>query len=608
MIWAAVHVAVGRSTPVVVPGAPVALDLGLQLTDQNLDAIWVLDREGFSTVSPRSDGGGSVTHRTQLPTGTDPVAIDSDGTRALILDRATNAVLVFDGGEDAGFSLSATLPVGNRPSALGVWDFNSDGEYDLAVANEGSDDVSVILAGPGGTFLPQRRLAVGSQPRALAVVGGRDLAVANFGSGSVSILGGDGTGGFPRRSDVRVGAGPAAIGTVWESEDLPRSGFDGFVVADALDGTVVAIRGTRATGRVTLPGGAVSQPAAVTLNPSRANDGFDVVVAARGRVFAVPLSAQGRFGSPAVRLATPHPVAVLAGDFGGDRWPDFAVADATGRVAFLVSPGARVISPDPSAARPAARGGLVMWSRHSGHREYRLASRSGDLPVTASEAPLAPRIGRARDGTAVVTYSRCRRGRCRAFAWSPGHRRERRITIETPHGCTLKDAAVWRASMAYLFRSAPGGICPPAVRGLWLRRGSGTPLRLSAHADRLGDLRGGTVSWFDSLQGGDAWRLRVKRHGGKATTIADENIESTRLNGGALDGHFVYFGVIPEGRSTLFRVALAGQRSQYLPPRDGFPAKFGNLRDPQFAIDAANVFYADDFGIFEMRSQDLRWR
>ena len=608
MIWAGIHVAVGSSGTVAVPGAPVALDLGLQLTDENLDAIWVLDRGGFSTVSPRSDGGGSVTHRTQLPPGTDPVAIDSDGTRALILDRATNAVLVFDGDEDAGFSLLATLPVGDRPSALDVWDFNGDGEYDLAVANEGSDDVSIILAGPGETFLPQRRLAVGSQPRALAVVGGQDLAVANFGSGTVSILKGDGTGGFPRRSDVRVGAGPAAVGTIWESEDLARSGFHGFVVADALDGTVVAVSGTLITGRVKLPGGAASQPAAVTLNPSRANYGFDVVVAARGKVFAVALSNRGRFGSPAVRLATPHAVAVLAGDFGGDRWPDFAVADATGRVAFLVTPGARVISPDPRAAWPAARDGLIVWSRHSGRREYRLASRSGDLPVAASEAPLAPRIGRARDGTAVVTYSRCRRGRCKPLAWSPGHRRERRMAIVTPRGCRLKDAAVWRARVAYLFRSVPGGSCPRATRGLWLRSGSGTPRRLSARADRLGDIRGGTVSWFDSLQGGDAWRLRVRRPSGQARTIASESIESARLNGGVLDGRFVYFGVIPEGRSTLFRVAVAGKRSQYLPPVESFPAKFGNLADPQFAIDAANVFYADDFGVFEMRARDLHWR
>jgi hypothetical protein len=131
---------------------------------------------------------------------------------------------------------------------------------------------------------------------------------------------------------------------------------------------------------------------------------------------------------------------------------------------------------------------------------------------------------------------------------------------------------------------------------------------LSAHADRLGDLRGATVSWFDSLQGGDAWRLRVRLPGGQARTIDSENIESARLNGGLLDGRFVYFGVIPEGRSTLFRAAVTGKRRQYLPPVERFPAKRDNLNDPQFAIDAANVFYADDFGVFEMGAGDLHWR
>ena len=457
--------------------------------------------------------------------------------------------------------------------------------------------------------MPQVRLAVGSQPRALAVVGGQDLAVANFGSGTVSILRGDGTGGFPRRSDVRVGIRPGGRRDVLGVGRSRPLWVNGFVVADALDGTVVAISGTRVRGRVKLPGGAASQPAAVTLNPSRANSGFDAVVATRGKVFAVPAFGRGEVRVPRGEACRPHPVAaVLAGDFGGDRWPDVAVADSTGRVAFLVTPGARVISPDPRAARPAARDGLIVWSRHSGRREYRLASRSGDLPVATSEAPLAPRIGRARDGTALVTYSRCRRERCKPLAWSPGHRRERRIPVATPRGCTLKDAAVWRARVAYLFRSVPGGSCPRAARGLWLRNASGTPRRLSAHADRLGDLRGATVSWFDSLQGGDAWRLRVRLPSGQARTIASENIESARLNGGVLDGRFVYFGVIPEGRSTLFRAAVTGKRSQYLPPVERFPAKRGNLNDPQFAINAANVFYADDFGVFEMRARDLHWR
>ena len=72
-------------------------------------------------------------------------------------------------------------------------DFNGDGRTDLAVANYGSDDVSVLLGNGDGTFQDQVRYAAGSGPIALVAGdfngdGRTDLAVANHGSGDVSVL------------------------------------------------------------------------------------------------------------------------------------------------------------------------------------------------------------------------------------------------------------------------------------------------------------------------------------------------------------------------------------------------------------------------------------
>ena len=44
-------------------------------------------------------------------------------------------------------------------------DFNGDGRTDLAVANYGSNDVSILLGNGDGTFQPQVTYAVGSDPR-----------------------------------------------------------------------------------------------------------------------------------------------------------------------------------------------------------------------------------------------------------------------------------------------------------------------------------------------------------------------------------------------------------------------------------------------------------
>ena len=65
-------------------------------------------------------------------------------------------------------------------------DFTGDGRIDLAVANFGSNDVSVLLGNGDGTFQPPVTYAVGARPCALVAGdftgdGRTDLAVANCG-------------------------------------------------------------------------------------------------------------------------------------------------------------------------------------------------------------------------------------------------------------------------------------------------------------------------------------------------------------------------------------------------------------------------------------------
>jgi hypothetical protein len=75
---------------------------------------------------------------------------------------------------------------------VAVGDFNGDGKLDLAVANENSHNVSVLLGNGSGGFGPATNFAAGA-PFSVAVGdfngdGKLDLAIANAGSNNVSVL------------------------------------------------------------------------------------------------------------------------------------------------------------------------------------------------------------------------------------------------------------------------------------------------------------------------------------------------------------------------------------------------------------------------------------
>ncbi|MFI5039934.1 MAG: FG-GAP repeat domain-containing protein, partial [Solirubrobacterales bacterium] len=116
------------------------------------------------------------------------------------------------------FAPAASLGVGATPYAVAVGDFNGDGKRDLATANNGSANVSVLLGDGNGTFGAASNfpLAPGSHPDALAVGdfngdGKPDLVTANAVSHDVSVLLGDGTGGFGPAASFGVGTMPSSV-------------------------------------------------------------------------------------------------------------------------------------------------------------------------------------------------------------------------------------------------------------------------------------------------------------------------------------------------------------------------------------------------------------
>ncbi len=105
------------------------------------------------------------------------------------------------GNGDGTFDVASTFTAGSAPAAVAVGDLNGDGKADLAVANYGSNTVSILLGNGNGTFQPAVDFAAGTGPFWVAMGdfnrdGFQDLAVANYGSNSVSVLLGNGDGTF----------------------------------------------------------------------------------------------------------------------------------------------------------------------------------------------------------------------------------------------------------------------------------------------------------------------------------------------------------------------------------------------------------------------------
>ena len=146
----------------------------------------------------QNEGAGQFQFAGTIAVGSGPSGLATgDFTGNGLLDLAvaeadSNTVSVLLNKGNGTFDAPETFDVGEFPVAIVAVDFGN-GHVDLATANENSDDISVLLGNGDGTFQPQARFAVGSFPGALVTAdfngdGRPDLAVADLGSGDISVF------------------------------------------------------------------------------------------------------------------------------------------------------------------------------------------------------------------------------------------------------------------------------------------------------------------------------------------------------------------------------------------------------------------------------------
>jgi FG-GAP-like repeat/FG-GAP repeat len=137
--------------------------------------------------------------------------------------------------------------VGDSPFAAAAGDLDGDGDTDLAVANLASDNVTVLKNGGSANFNEPASSpeSAGDAPRSIAIADfdgdtDQDLAVANSGSANVTVLRNIGSGNFtPATTSPEVtGGGPSSI----VAADLDGDGDSDLATANASSSNVTVLR------------------------------------------------------------------------------------------------------------------------------------------------------------------------------------------------------------------------------------------------------------------------------------------------------------------------------------------------------------------------------
>ncbi len=288
---------------------------------------------------------------------------NGDGKLDLLVNTYGNGrdidQIIFGNGTGAFSSAPETIFSSVQPydSYDAVGDFNGDGVPDIAIANQSSDCISVLLGNGNGTFAPAVNYPTGPGPSDLATGdfngdGKLDLAIFKqtsgtlglAGTGSVGIMLGDGNGGFsaPINNAIPFVPGAIAVG------DFNGDGNLDLAITNPLNNDVAILLGN---GNGTF-GPAVNYPAgsfisSIAVGDFSGNGKLDIAVTDDYVVsvllgngngsFSAPTSYS--FGSNPYFLSGTNPGSVTVGDFNGDNIPDLAVTTDANVVSVFLGNG-----------------------------------------------------------------------------------------------------------------------------------------------------------------------------------------------------------------------------------------------------------------------------
>lgn len=164
-----------------------------------------------------------------------------------VANYGSNNISILRGNGDGTFAPQPPVPVGSGPYGIMSGYFNNDLKQDLIVTNSNSDTISLLYQNASGGFDPPVNLASGPTPYALAAGDFNgdqksDIAVANYGGfrrGSVSIFLGDNNGSYTPGPTLQTALQPAYLMAV----NFNADSFSDLVVANYGASSISVFRG-----------------------------------------------------------------------------------------------------------------------------------------------------------------------------------------------------------------------------------------------------------------------------------------------------------------------------------------------------------------------------
>jgi hypothetical protein len=245
--------------PMHIDGAPLTADGTVDIlvtANFRSDTISIVQRDVV--------GGFAAPARTQhIPVGRSPVAVRTGMINAdahadiAVANYGSNSVSILFGDGSGNFTFGPTLDGLQGPTDIRLDDMDGDSAAEVIVTNRSAGEITFFLNAGNGTFPERTQVATGLGPQSLAVGdlngdGLRDVAVANSEGGTISVLLADGQGGFARPIDFGLPPIPGINRALRPSpqvvliDDLDGSGRLDLIVAHFLGGVSIHLNGVEA--------------------------------------------------------------------------------------------------------------------------------------------------------------------------------------------------------------------------------------------------------------------------------------------------------------------------------------------------------------------------